>query len=121
MLINCYLVPPAGPFFGSKDILSNITTTLATDYDHIHALCISGEPGIGKTRMAQEACSRMSTSHKQVSVDLRGLPSMQSVYFAIMHAFGVETVAYDLEQLYKLLQDHEKSAPDGMVAPFLIS
>ncbi|XP_072051223.1 uncharacterized protein [Amphiura filiformis] len=102
-----------GPFFGRQDILSDIVKILDTDYDHVHAISVTGEAGIGKTRMANEACIRMNGTYKLVTVDLNGLPSMENVFFAIMHAFGVESAEYDVQQLYDLLKGYECSGPDG--------
>ena len=77
------------------------------DYDHVHCVCITGEGGLGKTRMAQEACLRMTSSHKLVNIDLRGLNSMESVYYAIMHTLGVECREYELENLYGALRAYD--------------
>ncbi|XP_072049655.1 uncharacterized protein [Amphiura filiformis] len=96
-----------GPYFGRHDMLDSVVSVLDTTYDHIHGVCISGEEGIGKTRLAQEACVRMKGSHKLVTVDLNGLPSMESVYYAIMHAFGVECREYELDNLFGLLRGYE--------------
>ncbi|XP_072051222.1 uncharacterized protein [Amphiura filiformis] len=63
--------------------------------------------------MANEACIRMNGTYKLVTVDLNGLPSMENVFFAIMHAFGVESLEYELQQLYDLLKGYECSGPDG--------
>ncbi|XP_072048823.1 uncharacterized protein [Amphiura filiformis] len=98
-----------GPFFGSHDLLNKVISVLDTTYDHIHGVCISGEEGIGKTRFAQEACVRMKGSHKLVTVDLNGLPSMESMYYAIMHAFGVECREYELDNLFGLLRGYESA------------
>ncbi len=90
-------------------MLNKVISALNTTYDHIHGVCISGEEGIGKTRLAQEACVRMKGSHQLVTVDLNGFPSMESVYYALMHAFGVECRDYELENLYGLLRGYEST------------
>ena len=98
-----------GPYFGRHDTLNKLISVLDTTYDHIHGVCISGDAGIGKTRLALEACVRMKGSHNLITVDLHGLPSMESVYYAIMHAFGVECREFELDNLFGLLRAYDNS------------
>ena len=98
-----------GPYFGRQDTLNKLISILDTTYDHIHGVCISGDAGIGKTRLALEACARMKVSHKLITVDLHNLPSIEGVYYAIMHAFGVECREFELDNLFGLLRAYDNS------------
>ncbi|MDO8671876.1 MAG: ATP-binding protein, partial [Dehalococcoidia bacterium] len=64
----------ASPFLGRADELSCLTNTLALAAEgHGYAVFLTGQPGIGKTRLAQE-CLALARSRGFTVLEGRGLP-----------------------------------------------
>ncbi|XP_022095060.1 uncharacterized protein LOC110981642 [Acanthaster planci] len=105
-----------GPYFGHADILDEIVSILDDEtHDHIHLFCISGMSGTGKTRLAKEACFRMRQFHKMIFVDLRELETIEAIFFAIMHAFGMECRDYEPQAMYNCLRSYDAVQHGGAV------
>ena len=96
-----------GPFFGHKDIMEQIAGILEETYDHVHMVCIAGMAGTGKTRLAKEACLRLRQFHKMIFIDLRELKTIEAIFFAIMHGFGVECRNYEPEMMYSHFRSYD--------------
>ncbi|XP_072023040.1 uncharacterized protein [Amphiura filiformis] len=104
-----------GPFFGYSDIIETIVGILEEEFEHIHCLCISGMPGTGKTRLAKEACLRLREYRKVIVVDLRELPTIESIFFAIMHAFDIESRDFEPNNLFAFLRNYDCKEHGGAI------
>eukprot|EP00057_Strongylocentrotus_purpuratus_P029101 XP_011683575.1 PREDICTED: uncharacterized protein LOC100890186 [Strongylocentrotus purpuratus] len=104
-----------GPFFGRKEIMDRIVGILDEPYDRIHCIGISGMPGSGKTRLAKEATYRLIRYGQVIFVDLRELPMIEDIFFAIMHALGVECRSYEPDMLYAYLEHYDPKKHAGAV------
>ncbi|XP_038051144.1 uncharacterized protein LOC119724253 [Patiria miniata] len=105
-----------GPYFGHADIMDEIVSVLDDDtHDHVHLACISGMSGTGKTRLAKEACFRLRQFHKMIFVDLRELETIEAIFFAIMHAFGVECRDYEPQVMYSCFRSYDPRQHGGAV------
>ncbi|XP_033124604.1 uncharacterized protein LOC117122934 [Anneissia japonica] len=91
---HCHRHPAAseGPFIGRNDRLDELFFLLKEKRkDEVATICISGLPGMGKTRLAKEACYRQIEYHELLFVDLRELSTLESIFNAVMHALGEDT------------------------------
>ncbi|XP_041482511.1 uncharacterized protein LOC121429514 [Lytechinus variegatus] len=104
-----------GPFFGRKEIMDRIVGILDETYDRIHCIGISGMPGSGKTRLAKESTYRLIRYGQVIFVDLRELPMVEDIFFAIMHALGVECRSYEPDMLYAYLEHYDPKKHSGAV------
>ncbi|XP_072023041.1 uncharacterized protein, partial [Amphiura filiformis] len=113
--LNINASPLEGPFFGYSDIIETIVGILRDMFEHINCLCISGMPGTGKTRLAKEACLRLRKYRTVIEVDLRELQTIDSIFYAIMHAFGLAGRDVVPDHLFAFLRSYNGKEHGGAI------
>ncbi|XP_033124615.1 uncharacterized protein LOC117122941 [Anneissia japonica] len=118
-----YRLHPAaseGPFIGRKKRLDELFNLLQKKHeDGVATICISGLPGMGKTRLATEACYRQKEYQKLLFVDLRELSTTESIFFAVMRALGEDaSINIDLDFVILKLKQYKTQKADGAVLLF---
>ncbi|XP_070538232.1 nephrocystin-3-like [Ptychodera flava] len=130
-------------FVGREKEKDQILKSLNNETTGAKIVCISGFPGMGKTRLAKEICLMVEQqAHKPIKpyfVELRSLTSIESIFFAIVNKLdGLSAKDYEPNILYDYLQQYDKGyativldsvdkplepgsqdAPNVFLAPFL--
>ncbi|XP_033124570.1 uncharacterized protein LOC117122897 isoform X2 [Anneissia japonica] len=89
---NKHLPAYEGPFFGRKDRLEELVRLLQGKRKNaVDIICISGLPGMGKTRLAKEACFNQIEYHELLFINLRELTTTESIFREVMHRLGEDT------------------------------
>ncbi|XP_070563552.1 uncharacterized protein [Ptychodera flava] len=102
------------PFVGRDRAMEDIEEWLHRRTVRMGGVCISGLPGMGKTRLAREACVKaMGDAWKVCPVDLKGKDTIDSIVPAIMISMGIETDRYNPEENTDKLIRHIKSHKKG--------
>ncbi|XP_033124596.1 uncharacterized protein LOC117122918 isoform X2 [Anneissia japonica] len=118
-----YRMHPAaseGPFIGREGQLNEIFSRLKEKNEYgVATICISGLPGMGKTRLAKEACYRQIEYHELLVVDLRELSTTESICYAVMHTLGEDaSLNVDIDVVTLKLKKYRPNKSDGTVILF---
>ncbi|XP_077866163.1 uncharacterized protein LOC144353453, partial [Saccoglossus kowalevskii] len=100
-----------GLFIGREVTINKIIHSINSG-PHIKMVCVSGFPGMGKTRLSREVCLRIGLQRPNpfntYFVELRGLMHIESIFFAIASKLGLNTKDYDPHVLYNYIREYEQ-------------